>query len=74
LTLSKVVQNYSELRQRFFSLQECNLSSSNCSLKVIYNIFVESSKTELDTYIHKFKENERAVMKAKRNINRKKNE
>lgn len=74
LKLDHIIYNYVHLRQRFFSLQEATLVTEKGNMRIVYNIFVESSKYQLDVYIRKFKENEREVMRAKRSINTRKKE
>jgi hypothetical protein len=43
-------------------------------MKLVFSIFVESDKHELNEYVKRFKENERNVLRAKRNINNYKKE
>jgi hypothetical protein len=72
--LQEVKSKYLEKAQRFHSMQNVLLTTPNGTMKLVFSIFVESDKHELNEYVKRFKENERNVLRAKRNINNYKKE
>jgi len=52
-----IKRKFLEESQRFFSLQTAIINTSNGPLKLVFSIFVEADKHELDQYIKRFKEN-----------------
>lgn len=72
LNLQRINDNYFQFTQRFNSLQSITFCSEKGQLRLIFNIFVEKNKADLDLYIKRFKENQREVMRAKRYVANKK--
>jgi hypothetical protein len=67
--LGTVKKKYVDQSQRFNSLLEATINTPTTQYKLVFSIFVEKDKYALDQYVKRFKENEKDVLRSKRNIN-----